>query len=751
MTTAFKLGLPIDIPWSRVCVTEDMVDRAVCDRSLPPKWHSSIAVFKFRPEDEYQLYPDYDITYLKVSCTITGYQPLEDEIQGSIDWDGLDVTTLEGVTELLSSYFPCTGAILQVAVGPSSERNAPPLDQYPFFMDFEPKKRELYEMATDTKEKQSRSIESVTVGKSAGSTSSVEVLDVDMGGSTSVGAEGSYAGTGGGFTYSSSNQGQWGTKALNSDTSQTTRSTEMGTERRETQAFTTQLSQMYHLLDSYHAGTNRAVFFVQPRPHVLEEPTGFVRGPRKIEGIQEFFLVVAAPKDSPDYCVSARLDTAHLAETDVLDYETRTDISDLASAAARIPTKNDTPAGTTTREACFFTCWDVTYLCYRTNDVDDVVYQAPAGFEITGWTDLVNQSDGHGSSSVSLSSDRRVLTVHAEADGHICFEDSGVCVDCPDEVDKWTGSARRQVQVQLRSLEPTRVVGTRTSLLLTTRGLCCCGDAAVRPLDWGVYIADLPRHLSVLPLDSAITSFAVGRQVARQTAATAVVAGAPGMVTAPATTAGHTAAAPMTAARAMTTAYGLAERDCGCGPRAAGASAPAVPPPAASATAAMLTPAVSVRRANAIADAARAELTKRLTTASLRPWSASFVETDLFAKQLEGVVGRTRLGREQLGARAELPDALAKVLATRLNRPPEELTRRDLLRFRAEELAQETGIEVADLRRARLAALGATVRRKRSAPPQPRGPQPAPRAATETRDESPASEDEQGDGPATAE
>ncbi len=53
---------------------------------------------------------------------------------------------------------------------------------------------------------------------------------------------------------------------------------------------------MYHLLDSYHLGTNRAVFFVQPRPHTLEEPSGFVRGPRPVEGIQEVLLVFAQLK-----------------------------------------------------------------------------------------------------------------------------------------------------------------------------------------------------------------------------------------------------------------------------------------------------------------------------------------------------------------------------------------------------------------------------------------------------------------------
>ena len=114
----FKLNLPTDIPWERICVTEDMIDRTVCDKRLPAKWQTSMAVFKYRPEDEYQLFPDYNITYLKVTATLTGYQPLDSEIQGTIDWNGVDVSTIPGLTDLLNSYNPCHGAILQVVVGP---------------------------------------------------------------------------------------------------------------------------------------------------------------------------------------------------------------------------------------------------------------------------------------------------------------------------------------------------------------------------------------------------------------------------------------------------------------------------------------------------------------------------------------------------------------------------------------------------------------------------------------------------------
>jgi hypothetical protein len=49
-----------------------------------------------------------------VAVTITGYQPAQDEIQGEIDWTGVNATTIEGVLELLNPYFPCTGAVVQV-------------------------------------------------------------------------------------------------------------------------------------------------------------------------------------------------------------------------------------------------------------------------------------------------------------------------------------------------------------------------------------------------------------------------------------------------------------------------------------------------------------------------------------------------------------------------------------------------------------------------------------------------------------
>ena len=125
-------------------------------------------------------------------------------------------------------------------------------------MDFQPKKRELYEMATDTKERMSRSVEGLDIRKASGTTQGLEVLDVDQGGS--VGGGVSVFGTGGNFSTSS--QGQWGTKQMSTNEQALARSTDESRERRELSSHTTQISQLYNLFNSYHLGTNRGLFFL---------------------------------------------------------------------------------------------------------------------------------------------------------------------------------------------------------------------------------------------------------------------------------------------------------------------------------------------------------------------------------------------------------------------------------------------------------------------------------------------------------
>ena len=76
----FNLNLPTDIPWERICVSEDMIDKLVCDHSFPAKWKSSLALFHYQPPADFQVYDDMTVSYIKVSASITGYQPDGDEI-----------------------------------------------------------------------------------------------------------------------------------------------------------------------------------------------------------------------------------------------------------------------------------------------------------------------------------------------------------------------------------------------------------------------------------------------------------------------------------------------------------------------------------------------------------------------------------------------------------------------------------------------------------------------------------------------
>lgn len=168
----FKLNLPTDIPWKRICVSKDMIDPKICDARRPKRWNSSIAIFQYQPEEEYQTTEGMLITYLKIACSITGYQAGPDEI--GLHRGGFDNFWKENgevLKDTIMDYYPCYGAILEVAVAPKKKDT--PLNKYPYFSDFEPKKRELYEIATETGEVMSRSLKNLSVGKGSSDRKSV--------------------------------------------------------------------------------------------------------------------------------------------------------------------------------------------------------------------------------------------------------------------------------------------------------------------------------------------------------------------------------------------------------------------------------------------------------------------------------------------------------------------------------------------------------------------------------------------------
>jgi hypothetical protein len=310
-------SLPVDIPWQRIAFSADMTDRVACDRAMPLRWRSSIAVFSYEPPLDQQRTDGFVVSYLKVACTITGFQGDAPEIRmrerlARSGWKNADLTNRLG--EAAAAYYPCQGAILEVVVAPHENDNQFTLADYPYFADFDPKKRELYEVVTDTGEVMSRSLEDVSVRHGQTTLQSHEVRDM-----TTLGA--SLTGGGGGASATGSISNTSGTTDLSQQGSENVRTSDAARENRETFSHTTQLSQLYHQLDSYHLGTNRAAFFVLPRPHTVQSPATFVNGPREIEGVQEFMLVVVRPKAMEHFCVEAYLETAHLTGEPDLDWD----------------------------------------------------------------------------------------------------------------------------------------------------------------------------------------------------------------------------------------------------------------------------------------------------------------------------------------------------------------------------------------------------------------------------------------------
>ena len=53
------------------------------------------------------------------------------------------------------------------------------------------------------------------------------------------------------------------------------------------------------------------MFFLQPAPHMQDTKFSFVGGLRRLEGVQEFFLVVNRPEHIKGLCLEIALETAH--------------------------------------------------------------------------------------------------------------------------------------------------------------------------------------------------------------------------------------------------------------------------------------------------------------------------------------------------------------------------------------------------------------------------------------------------------
>jgi hypothetical protein len=470
----FKLTLPTDIPWVRKCVSNDMIDQRLCDAKSPFRWRSSIAIFEYQPEEDNQTYKGMIISYFKVTCSITGYQENSQEI--GLNYHGLRSywQNQPGIVDYLTTlqqYYPCYGAVLEFKVGP--EDNQTNLNDYPYFLDFEPKKRELYELVSTSGETMSRSLNGVELGKSNTSLKSHEVVDIDKGFSVAASAQvGPYGGSG-----SFSRQGEWGTRDVTQNQASDSRAIDSSQEMRETQSHTTQLSQMYHQLDSYHLGTNRALFFIHPRPHTLDTEFTFVNGPRNIEGIQEFMFVVARPDSVKSICTEAYLETGHIGkvpytvEEETADSETKTFWNDSFHAA---PLGNDDE---TTVVDDADRIWEVknTLPGYKIKSAVFKLGDFKVDTNESGTPNLIDV--------VPFMSDQNADYIKVSGKVHSWFENVDVGRDN-------SASVVYPFSVDITLVKSTQVTRSRDTLFITGRNLCCCPrilDIAKEKTDGVVY------------------------------------------------------------------------------------------------------------------------------------------------------------------------------------------------------------------------------------------------------------------------
>ena len=131
------MSYPSNIPWAHLCSSEDMIVKGINETALDIEWKSSIAIFKFEPSGQEQIYDGMTVTYLKVAITLTGHISNPDHISGIIEtlknFGSLSKDTITDYQNILSKYHPCYGSILRVLATPKDSTTLK--EHYPIFID----------------------------------------------------------------------------------------------------------------------------------------------------------------------------------------------------------------------------------------------------------------------------------------------------------------------------------------------------------------------------------------------------------------------------------------------------------------------------------------------------------------------------------------------------------------------------------------------------------------------------------------
>ena len=115
---------PSSLPWKLVAASPDMMDTAFSTRLFPSAWRPSLALSVYEPDDPPDGLCGQRLTYLKVTCCITGYQPSEEETDQIVAAFSEQPTDDQRAARdrVLSQYFACYGAVLNVGVFPGPRK-----------------------------------------------------------------------------------------------------------------------------------------------------------------------------------------------------------------------------------------------------------------------------------------------------------------------------------------------------------------------------------------------------------------------------------------------------------------------------------------------------------------------------------------------------------------------------------------------------------------------------------------------------
>ena len=130
MTASNEAKEPNAVPWRLIDASADMMNMAFCNDTTPNPFRSSLALFAYEPPIEevpVAISCDRKIVFLKVSCSITGYQPDGDEQSRIVDYlstlPSVDLNDIEQITRL---YLACYGVLLNISVFPGYQQATDP-------------------------------------------------------------------------------------------------------------------------------------------------------------------------------------------------------------------------------------------------------------------------------------------------------------------------------------------------------------------------------------------------------------------------------------------------------------------------------------------------------------------------------------------------------------------------------------------------------------------------------------------------